>query len=241
MGTAGASFGSDKLKTPCLLKEDEFKIGDAIVIYPEIISGNPLPAKYVVRYMLNREAYLSGQSMGAGENDFILSYSRAFLRGHHTLFIPAIDLSIFRCKGIYDRSQNMFWIGKGRIRDQKDIPHDSIQITKTWPETPEDLADKLCRTNFLYSFDFLSSINAEAVMCGATTVLLGQDNWTRHDLEFLELGAGGFAFGNSPQEIDRAMRSRHEQVERIRYYTATIRRNVLNFVDATQSYFKSMQ
>jgi len=49
---------------------------DTILIYPEIIDGNPFGAKNVVRYFLNREGYVSGNKVNAGPNDFNFSFSQ---------------------------------------------------------------------------------------------------------------------------------------------------------------------
>lgn len=238
MGGGVPPHTNPKFNTPCLLKQENQYLDESIVIYPEVISGNPLGAKNVVRYILNREGYINGQSMDSEENDFILSYSRAFVKAHQTLFIPVIDLNEFRFEEDSVRDQNMLWIGKGKVEDLSGVPKGLVGITSNWPETPRDMAVNFKRTKFLYSFDFMSSINIEAVMCGAVTVLFGKDKWGRKDLEFFELGVGGFAFGDSPSEIDRAIKSRGEQIDKVRQYTSEIRGRVLNFVDATQSYFK---
>ncbi len=51
---------------------------DTIVIYPEVIEGNPLKAKNVVRYFLNREGLASGNRVNPSPDDFILAFNAMF-------------------------------------------------------------------------------------------------------------------------------------------------------------------
>ena len=49
-----------------------------VVLYPEIIPGNPLEAKHVVRYFLNGDGVLTGVKTGYKDTDFILTWGRNF-------------------------------------------------------------------------------------------------------------------------------------------------------------------
>ena len=53
---------------------------DTIVIYPEVIEGNPLKAKNVVRYFLNREGLASGNRVNPSSDDFILAFNASFMK-----------------------------------------------------------------------------------------------------------------------------------------------------------------
>ena len=68
---------------------------DDIVIYPETISDNPLNSKNVVRYLLNRPMYLSGESIEYGSRDYLMAYSLRVDSNLPQLFILNDDREYF--------------------------------------------------------------------------------------------------------------------------------------------------
>lgn len=71
----------------------------SIVIYPEIVAGNPLRAKNVVRYLLNKPGFLSDVGMeDYGAGDYYLHYADEFrppgLKSRK-LRLPLVDTEVF--------------------------------------------------------------------------------------------------------------------------------------------------
>ena len=213
---------------------------EAIVIYADGIPGNPFGAKRVVRYILGKEYQPSDPA-----DEYKVYYSKAFQLNragkYRNLFLFPIDLGIFNDKNAPPRSQDMLWLGKG-AQFCTERPLDCIPITYNWPETRKELAENLRKTRYLYSYDAVSAINLEAILCGAVVIIKHSSYhdraWTRQDQEHSEVGTGGYAYGDSDFEIDRAIRTRDEMVNNIRYCIATFRLQLLEFVDATQQHFR---
>ncbi|XHS77131.1 hypothetical protein ACFJGW_15560 [Burkholderiaceae bacterium UC74_6] len=213
---------------------------ESIVIYADGVPGNPFGAKRIVRYVLGKE-------MPKPEDDpseYRVYYSKSFPvrreAKNRTLFLLPVDLGLFNDKGVVARTQDMLWLGKGSGFYTEPIPN-VVPITYQWPETRQELAAQLRRTRFLYSYDAVSSTNVEAVLCGAIVILkqVSYHHWefSRADMEAHEATAGGFAFGDSPFEIERAIRTRQELVENLRYQQASFRQRLLDFVSETQLHF----
>ena len=155
-------------------------INEGVVLYPEIISGNPLGARNVVRYLLNREAALTGKAMSAGEADFVMTFSRAFAgeRNDFELFIPTGAERFFKSRplrDINDRTLDFFYIGKGyKYQSQFDPPANFIELTRSWPKSQIQFHSLLLEARFFLSYDRVSGCNGEAVLAGAYPIILGK-------------------------------------------------------------------
>lgn len=217
---------------------------EAITVYPDGVDGNPFNARRVVRYVLGKEVPKGDDN----PREYRLFHSKAFpatKRGdQRTLYLLPVDLGLFNDLGSPERTQDLLWIGKGGryVGQNGDQRPDCKEITYTWPATRAELAAELRKTRHLYSYDTLSATNLEAILCGATVVLRTMNyhgwSWTRRDIEATEHGSGGYAFGDTPFEIERARRTRPEFVENIRYHHAMFRQMLWEFVESSQRHFR---
>lgn len=156
---------------------------NGFLIYPEIIKGNPLAAKRVVRYVLAKE-----DSEYAGE--FVCTFSRLFRKKYdHALFKMTVP-SIMNEKNTHnwrDRKMDATYFGKGpKFIDCHRIP-DTLLIERDWPRDQEQLGIILKQTRFLFSFDTISSIHNDAIMCGCIPVLLHDKQIHRDEIAKSEL------------------------------------------------------
>lgn len=169
-------FGSGLLRHP-IDTDNEFTtfIDEGIVIYPEIISGNPVGGKRVVRYLLNKEGAIGGNSMEASERDFILAFSRSFRDDADAYLIKVSKSSFFNCENsklTADRSLDLTYIGKGSNYDQCFVVKGTIEVTRLWPQSRQELAILFKQTRFFYTWDVISQTNIDALFCGAAPVFL---------------------------------------------------------------------
>jgi hypothetical protein len=214
---------------------------EAITLYPDGVEGNPFGARRVVRYVLGKEVPKPDDN----PLEFRLYHSKAFpvtRRGdQRTLYLLPVDLGLFNDLGEPERTQDLLWVGKGGRYVGPDKP-DCREISYSWPPTRQELAAELRKTRYLYSYDTLSATNLEAILCGAVVVLKTLNyhgwSWTRRDIEATEHGSGGYAFGDTPFEIERALRTRPEFVEAIRYHQAMFRQHLWEFVQHSQRHFR---
>jgi hypothetical protein len=179
---------------------------ESTVIYPEIIVNNPLNAKNVVRYLLNKEGALQKRMINWGKTDYPLAFSKAFRDNCESLYYPICDLSMFYDNGT-ERTQNAFYIGKGYLTG--DCPKlDCFEITRTFPSTKQELADVLRKSKILFSYDALSSTNIDAALCGCLPYLLQKP---MPGLENAELGK---YWVESVDEVDQALEQMSTLYER---------------------------
>ncbi|MGD0653439.1 MAG: hypothetical protein ABSA16_03780 [Thermoguttaceae bacterium] len=212
-------------------------------VYHEAVVGNPLRARTVARWVLNRPGLLGGEEV-YDQSEHVFYYCNAFLpyirnRVVGKLFMPTIDESLFFCDDgdPSKRSLECFYVGKSQWKDGIIDRSRVFEITRETP--PKKELGKLFRASrVLYCFDNSTILAYEAILCGCPVVIIPDGTQTRADYESLELGMDGMAWGL--EELDRVrldvqgLRRRYEQVKRD--YIAQLER----FIEITQSQASSI-
>jgi hypothetical protein len=172
-------------------------IDNAIVIYPEIVSGNPLQASRVVRYMLNREGVASKRSMEASETDFILTFSRIYHEYPHATLMKLSMECLFNNECTTNslmRPIDLTYFGKGPLYNECFVVPNSIALPRGWPQTKRELALLLRNSRFFYTWDIISQTNIDALFCGSIPVIMCTDPFESMDeLNRSELGIHPYA------------------------------------------------
>jgi len=156
---------------------------NGIMIYPEIIKGNPIGAKRVARYLLNKD-----EKEYAGE--FICAFSRLFHKNpHHTLFKVTTPDFMNTDDTVHwsERRMDATYFGKGPKYVECSLIPDTVLIERDWPRDQRQLAVMLKSTRFLFSFDGCSGIHTDAMMCGAVPVILHEKQLTRAEQNSAEV------------------------------------------------------
>ena len=145
---------------------------EPIVIYPEIVSGNPLNAGRVVRWVLNTPGYLGGDK-AYSPNERVFTWSKKFVDAP-LLTVDVTEHDLFNTDGVTRRDIDCFYVNKGPLRGAfKDAKTDGMtEITHDFPPTREGLAALLKRTRTLYTYDDCTSLANEALDCGCEVMLL---------------------------------------------------------------------
>jgi len=211
-----ASVLSPEFMTPQLteavLEAHRAQALEPIVVYPEVVDGNPLNGKVVVRYILNRPGFIEGNGQFA-EGDILYAYSRDLLGEDipedRVLFLPPFDLNLFRLPDNPAKrvpGKTCYYQGRrGELRvDPALLPPDAIEITPTWPESWEELADLFQCCEMFYCCGS-SALATEAGLCGCLTVVLVEEGAPRIGVQ--ETQSPGAAWGTSIEELERARRT----------------------------------
>jgi hypothetical protein len=169
------------------------RIDETYVVYPECILENPLGAKNVVRYFLNRDGILkNGARVKMGASDFTLTHSRAMQpNAQHVCHFSMMDPMFNRDNTVLAEHRNvdLTYIGKGALYGFSGKVEGTVAITRDWPRTKEELAVLLRNCRFFYTADACSNINREALSCGAIPVFIHNGPWTDAELDSFEPGA----------------------------------------------------
>jgi CDP-4-dehydro-6-deoxyglucose reductase, E1 len=154
-----------------------------IVIYPEIISGNPLQAVNVVRYLLNRPYVLTGEPVVYGPTDLIVSYSSWVDKHAFPLFLLNDDRHLFYPADITQKENTaLLYFGKKpgikippRIREFVQLFDRTQEITRYFPANRLELGHLLRKSRVLISMDPLTNLCFEATLCNTPALVIEDD------------------------------------------------------------------
>ena len=202
---------SDALRTPLLTEavraRHRAQGREPIVIYPEVVHGNPLEARNVVRYLLNVPGKLGGPEH-FDEGDFLLEYRPEFipdgLQVDGALRLPTSDLNIFNLKGVDESERDEICYFVNRYQgDISEVPEGAIEISPRVPRSLKQLAELLKRSKLLYTYE-PSAIATEAKLCGCAVIYVPNSEMSEfpHKDNF---GKDGAAWGTAPEQIEKAL------------------------------------
>jgi len=177
-----------------------------IVIYPEVINGNPLNSSNVVRWLLHKPGFHTG-SFNFSKNELFFCYSEIFNDeslnpDKNKLTIPYIKHSIYKQTNFKVRKGKCYIVRKGRKRF--DLPGifdgpviDTLQ--------DKEIADIFNQCEYCVSYDKDTLYTYYAVMCGCIPIIVPIKGKEREeDLPRIH----GHARGFDPDEIEFAIKTR---------------------------------
>lgn len=170
---------SGQLLTPVLEQRPKIFDDGWIVVYPEIVLGNPLQARNVVRWMLHRPGYHTGATL-FGRDEFHVDYNR-FLdgftfpgchKGRSSLYVVHFPFDIYNQAGALapqERKGTAYCLRKGA---GKPIEHDLSDSVLIDGKPHEEVAALFKRVNSFISYDPYTAYSSFAVLCGADSIVV---------------------------------------------------------------------
>lgn len=181
---------------------------DAIVVYPEIVEGNPLGARHVVRWLLNKPGFFTDKT-DYDENDLFFFYQDAFndpqLNPHPDRLLRVTWINeAYRKYNEGARSGSCFLIKKGAGREIVHDLRDSIQIDAL---SHEEKARVFNETERFYSYDLYTMYSMYAALCGCDSVVvpdpqLSVEDWMPEESRYgIAYGEDQLAWAAATREI----------------------------------------
>lgn len=191
-----------------------------IVVYSEIIPGNPMGAHSVVRYVLSFPGQLAGDKTYA-ENEMVFGYSRVLAAAggapSQVLFMPVSNAALYTPGAARERKGSCFYAMKYRIvhgGEPLPVTAGSVEITRDLPHSqePAEIAELFRNSEVFYAYEN-TALALEAALCLCPTVFL-PNPWLTEVIGVEEFGWNGYAWGTDPAEIARAKATVHLVRER---------------------------
>ncbi len=159
-------------------------VNDSTVIYPEIIEGNPLGAKRVVRWLLNKPGAITGNT-SFGFDDLILHFSDHFLPDgmvpDDRFRIKINDFKTHMYRDVYKgvRAGVYYMVRKGGDIPLTYHPEGAIQVDGL---SHAELAKIFSTAKMFISYDLHTAYSIYASLCGCDSVVvprygLTKDRW----------------------------------------------------------------
>lgn len=212
-------------------------VAEGIVIYPEIIGGNPLRAKRYARWLLHRPGFHGGRfKYRAG--DLYFSYLEAFNQycdkmvfgGALTVFDSLLD--VYRQTNLDPRTRVAYMVRKGRTRD--DLP----DLRREWVLDGLDhqaLAKAFNECRVCYFYDTYTAYAGYAAACGCIPVIVPLPGVDKETWMPKETDRFGLAYGDA--DIPHALETRAAMLENMRGVEHRNEASVQRFVSIAAAHF----
>ncbi len=156
---------------------------NGILIYPEIIKGNPVGGKNVVRYLLVKD-----EKNYPGE--FICAFSSVYHKNSDHILFKATTPDFMNTLDTVNwkhRKMDATYFGKGPKHVECSLIPETILIERDWPRDQKQLSIMLKNTRYLFTFDNNSAIVTDALLCGAVPIFIHEKQLTFEEMKKTEL------------------------------------------------------
>ena len=209
---------NEKWNTPVLTSIQN--INDYVVIYPEVISGNPLNSKRVVRWFLHNPGHFTGE-VNYGSEELYFKYTSAFNKYIPTnnsyiapelLTVTYFPLDIYKLDTAVIKDIDTSYIvrkGKGKpyIHPENSICVDGLSHKET--------ANILKRSKNFISYDVYTTYSIFATLAGCNSYIIPDEGLSLEEWIPNEEGRYGIAYGMSEEQLNWAQSTKPNLLKQI--------------------------
>lgn len=211
---------------------------NAIVIYPEVTSGNPLNGNSIVRWFLNKPGRITGH-INYGANELYFFYNKHFndesLNPNQSHFLKTIYVkdSIYYNQNLTSRSGTCHVVRKG---SNKNFVHNLKKSISIEHLSHIEIANVFNRTKYFISYDSYTMLSKYAAMCGCISVVIpdkgvSKEEW-RPDIQ----NRYGIAYGFN--DIQWAITTQNRVLENFQDQIRETEGQLQRFITTTQQFFR---
>ena len=224
---------------------DEKKFPEnSIVIYPEIINGNPLKIKNVVRWFLHQPGYHTGVidyssneiyfKFNSAIDDFKISGSLLSEKELKVIYYP---VDIYNLDNVSEDKKDLnccYMVRKGKekkpIHDKEAIKLDGL--------SHKEVAEIFKRSKRFISYDDYTAYSIFAVLCGCESVVVPGEGRTLTDWYPNETDRYGISYGLSPEQLEWASSTSHKVYTHILNEHRKCSENIIECLKQIKDFFK---
>mgnify|MGYP003669631530 CR=1 FL=1 len=192
---------NDSFNTPIFPKKSLKIDSSFIVIYPEIVDGNPLNAKNVIRWLLHRPGFFSGK-INYSKGELYFRYQKGLVSEFHfkdsftsDLFLKVIHFprNLYNNKDLAKvRTGSAYSIRKGK---GKKFQHDLVGSILIDGKSHEEISQIFKRVKVFISYDTQTAYSRLAALCECESIIIPDEGQSKNDWKPLIKQRYGLSFG----------------------------------------------
>lgn len=176
-------------------------LDDAVIVYPEIVTGNPLGAQRAVRWLLYSHR-VGAALKNYGSDDLFFYYNEAFddpglHDGRDHLLRVSNSVPAYRQWNFGTRRGSCVMVRKGANRKLDLHPADAIPVDGL---SHDELATIFNQVETCYCYDLYTYFSIYAAVCGCVPILAPQAGLSEDEWEPEVLNRYGLAYGQDRVE-----------------------------------------
>ncbi len=212
---------------------------DAIAVYPEIVDGNPLRAKHVVRWLLHKPGFHTGR-VNFGPDDRFFFFQHAFNDRELNTDEDNLLKTVFIRDDIYqqtyfgERQGTCHILRKGQGRP---LVHDASQSLLVDGMSHQQMAEVFNRSQVCISYDLYTMYSYYAALCGCTSIVVPEPGMSKEQWYPDEGDRYGIAYGWD--DLAEAQRTKPLLLPHLKAQERAANASVLAFVARCNDYFGS--
>ena len=209
-----------------------------IVVYPEGISGNPLMAKNVVRWLLYKPGFFTGE-VNYGKDELFFYSQKEFIPPEfntpeeNRLGIWLSFLDVYRQTNYGRRKGTCYILRKGKNRKIVHNIKNSILIDG---KSNQEIAEIFNNTKCCISYDLHTAYTAYAALCGCIPIVIPESGLSKEEWCSKEEESYGVAYGFC--DIDYAKKTREKLLLETKQHEKKTEESVENFILKCKSFFR---
>lgn len=183
---------------------------NSIVIYPEVVNGNPLKAKNIVRWFLHKPGFHTGQ-INFGQNELYFYYQNAFnddiinVYPDNKLMVLFIRDDIYKQTNFMEREGICYLIRKGK---KKPIVHDMTNSICIDGMSHMEISVVFNKMEYFISYDTHTMYQIYALMCGCKVIVIPDEGITKEIWQPIQELRDGISYGMNDIEVSEKNKSK---------------------------------
>lgn len=215
-------------------------LDNAIVVYSEIVDGNPLNVKNVVRWLLHTPGF-HNKKVKFSPNEMIFGFGEKFstqefqINKDNLLTIFYIMTDIYKQTNFNDRVGSCHMIRKGK---DKEFVHekDSLLVDGM---SHEELSEIFNQKKYFISYDPYTYYSIYASLCGCISIIIPDNGVKKEQWHPKVEDTYGLAYGLD--DIEYAEKTKRLMLEYIEKQQNENIKSVENFILECDKYFKHIE